>query len=232
MRTCVALLAALLLVACAPDATTETITTTTTSTPTTTSTTVAATTTSTTLYIPVGVDATSPCLLRAGFGDPEDSLYILPFPPGKEVRISQGYCFSKGGHKNQLAYDFDLRVGDEVIAARAGVVRDIREDSPDNGVGNGEHNYVFIQHKDRSVAFYAHLQQDAVLVEPGDSVEQGQVIAYSGNSGLTGHPHLHFGVYRNWPPGEGSDIPVNFSNAVGPIDPRGGLIVWRSYEAR
>jgi murein DD-endopeptidase MepM/ murein hydrolase activator NlpD len=190
-----------------------------------------AATTTTALPAPNGVDPDSPCLPRAAFGDPANSAYLLPFHVGEEYYMSQAYCFSEGGHSNQLAYDFDLPVGAEVLAARAGVVKGIKEDSPDTGLGYGQHNYVFIQHDDGTVGFYAHLEHDGVLVEPGDEVAAGDLIAYSGNSGLTGHPHLHFGVYQTWPPQEGRDVPVNFRNAQGQLDSRNGLVSWRWYEA-
>ncbi len=118
-----------------------------------------------------------------------------------------------------------------MLAAHGGVVMDIREDSPDDGQGEGRHNRVFIQHDDGTVAFYAHLQQHGVEVEPGDAVAIGQFIAWNGNSGLTGGPHLHFGVYQSWPPTEGFDVPVNFRNADGPLDERGGLIMGGTHTA-
>jgi murein DD-endopeptidase MepM/ murein hydrolase activator NlpD len=183
------------------------------------------------LPAPNGVDPDSPCLLRADFGDPAESDYLLPYHSGEEYYLSQSYCFSEGGHRNQLAYDFDLPVGTEVLAARAGVVRDIKENSPDTGLGYGQHNYVFIEHADGTVAFYAHLMLDGAEVAVGDEVDAGDLIAYAGNSGLTGHPHLHFGVYQGWPPTEGSDLPVNFRNASGQHDARRGLAGWRLFEA-
>lgn len=172
---------------------------------------------------PVGVDPESACMQRAVFGDPADSLYVLPFAAGERYRVSQAYCREIGGHRLQLAYDFDMPVGAEVLAARAGIVVDQRDDSPDDGVGVGEHNYLMIRHDDGTVAFYAHLMQDGLVATLGDHVEQGQVIAYSGNSGATSGPHLHFGVYRSWPPSEGYDVPVVFRNASGPFDLLGGL---------
>jgi murein DD-endopeptidase MepM/ murein hydrolase activator NlpD len=41
---------------------------------------------------------------------------------------------------------------------------------------------------------YGHLSR--VLVRNGQRVQRGQVVAYSGNSGLSTGPHLHFEVYR------------------------------------
>ena len=53
----------------------------------------------------------------------------------------------------------------------------------------------------------------------------------SGNSSQSDEPHLHFGVYEDYPPAEGVDIPVNFRNADGPLDSLGGLIRWEFYTA-
>lgn len=179
-----------------------------------------------------GEEPESPCLQRAVFGDPAESNYLLPYPAGEAYYVTQSYCTAGGSHHNQLAYDFNMPVGTEVLAARAGTVKEIRESSPDNGVGDGDHNYVFIQHDDGTVAFYAHLMQDGVLVEAGDEIKAGDLIAYSGNSGQTGgKPHLHFGVYLDWFPQEGRDAPVNFRNASGESDERGGLAVGRRYTA-
>ena len=183
-------------------------------------------------YVPPEVDADNPCLDRAVFGDPADSEYVLPFAIGEEYLITQSYCFQQGGHREQLAYDFNMPVGDDVLAARAGVVVEVKQDSPDDGRGHGRHNYVYIRHEDGTIAFYAHLRQDHVYVEWGQSVEAGEPIADSGNSGMTGgRPHLHFGVYEYWPPTEGRGVPVNFRNAEGPLDPRRGLMFNRVYEA-
>lgn len=166
------------------------------------------------------------CMERAVFGEPSQSPYILPYPAGSSYRLMQGYCYSKGGHRNQLAYDFETPVGIQVIAARSGLVMKVRSDLPDDGKQpqSGQHNHIMIKHDDGTVAFYAHLRQDSIIVKVGDYVSQGQPIAQSGNSGNTqGLPHLHFGVYESWPAKEGFDIAVNFRNAEGTLDQRKGL---------
>jgi len=175
----------------------------------------------------------SACMARASFGDPAESPYVLPYPVGKSYRVSQSYCFPEGGHRNQLAYDFRMPIGDDVTAARAGVVRDLRDETPDRGAleDNGLHNYVLIEHADGTTAFYAHLKQYGIVVQVGEYVEIGQWIADSGNSGLTVHPHLHFGVYASYPVVDGRDVPVNFRNTEGRLDARGGLIEWVFYRA-
>ncbi|OQX30012.1 MAG: hypothetical protein B0D92_00705 [Spirochaeta sp. LUC14_002_19_P3] len=55
--------------------------------------------------------------------------------------------------------------------------------------------YVIIYHDDLYQTMYAHLQE--VLVEEGQQVQTGEIIALSGNSGISTGPHLHFEVRRN-----------------------------------
>jgi murein DD-endopeptidase MepM/ murein hydrolase activator NlpD len=175
-----------------------------------------------------------PCFERAVFGDPADSPYVLPYPVGASYRLAQSYCYPYGGHRNQLAYDFDMPIGSDVVAARAGVVRRVRQDLPDTGDSPepGQHNNILIEHDDGTVAFYGHLKQHGIVVQVGQRVTQGQRLAASGNSGNTlGEPHLHFGVYQSWPATEGFDVAVNFRNAEGPLDERRGLVAGAVYEA-
>ena len=175
-----------------------------------------------------------PCLQRAVFGNPAESAYVLPYPVGASYRLAQSYCYPCGGHRDQLAYDFEMPIGETVTAARGGIVRQVRNDVPDAGSEEdpGRHNHIMIQHDDGTVALYAHLKQGGIAVREEDRVEIGQRIALSGNSGNTlGEPHLHFGVYQFWPATERFDVPVNFRNAEGPLDGRGGLLPGGHYKA-
>jgi len=170
------------------------------------------------------------CLDRAVFGLPERSPYVLPYPVGAAYRVLQSYCYDPGTHGNQLAYDFLMTEGTPVTAARAGMVAGLVDQWPDTDWDSSHFNYVFIRHDDGSVAFYAHLQVGTLLVRLGDTVGAGQRI---GNSGHCGTPiaDLHFGVYRAWPPTDGYDLAVNFRNAEGPLDVRGGLRAGTTYTA-
>jgi murein DD-endopeptidase MepM/ murein hydrolase activator NlpD len=172
------------------------------------------------------------CLGRADFGSPGQSPYRLPFQVDKTYRLGQTYCVVGDTHEDQLAYDLMLPIGAPVLAARAGTVRETRDDVADDVSDDdtGVHNHVYIEHDDGSAAFYAHLRQASVLVSVDQSVEAGEQIASSGGSG-TDVPLLHFGVYRSYPPTEGDDLPVNFRNADGPLDPVGGLIQGVFYRA-
>ena len=160
--------------------------------------------------------------------------YVLPFPVGKRYVLSQTCCNPAGGHSNQLAYDFAVYLGDTVCSMRSGIVKEIREDQPDNGgdITARNHNYIMIQHDDSTVAFYAHLMQNSLFVELGDRVKQGQKIARSGNSGNTlNFPHLHVGLYESYPPVETYDLPISFKNIEGPVDDLGRLIADEWYTA-
>jgi murein DD-endopeptidase MepM/ murein hydrolase activator NlpD len=173
----------------------------------------------------------SGCLGRDQFGSPVSSQYVLPWPVGKSYTLNNSYCVPTGGHRQQQAYDFLIPIGDTIVASRGGVVRQVKEDSPDNGQGT-DHNHVMVAHSDGTVGFYAHLMQGGVLVGVGENVQQGQAIALAGHSGTPDVVHLHFGVYDSYPPVEGEDRAVNFRNMDGPTDCRGGLVNGATYTAQ
>ena len=157
----------------------------------------------------------------------DNHLYSLPYAAGKSYRVLQGYGsrFSHTGLE-EFAIDLDMPIGTPVHAARDGVVARVTE-SNSKGCwedGCGEYaNYVIILHRDGTTGEYFHLQQDGVLVEVGDGVSQGQKIGYSGNTGHTTMPHLHFAVYRATTEGNTQSIPIRFLSSAGIVDsPRRG----------
>lgn len=46
---------------------------------------------------------------------------------------------------------------------------------------------------------YAHLEKDGIQVKAGQEVSTGDFIAYSGNTGISTGPHLHFGLKPTYP---------------------------------
>ncbi len=58
--------------------------------------------------------------------------------------------------------------------------------------GAGWGNHIVISHKTTIYTRYGHLLKNSILVNVGDSVKAGQVIAIMGNSGRSETRHLHF----------------------------------------
>ncbi len=168
-------------------------------------------------------------------GDPALSEYILPFEVGKQFLCNQSYCppDPAWGHHNWFALDFQMPIGTNIIASRAGQVLHVEERWTDGNLGLA--NYVYVQHADGTVAEYYHLTQNGVLVNVGDNVQKGQVIALSGNTGPSNGPHLHFVLYRSSYAYSQYQrqytLPVNFKNADGLLNAQHGLIYLQNYKA-
>lgn len=79
-----------------------------------------------------------------------------------------------------------FRSGDPIIAAADGEVATVTYDF---GYGNN----IIIKHKHGFYTRYAHLQ--SFRAYKGQKVQQGQVIGYIGNTGLSTGPHVHFEVH-------------------------------------
>ena len=156
-------------------------------------------------------------------GQPDGTVYLLPFEAKARHKLFQGYhgSFShQAGSPNEYAHDWDLAVGSVVQAARDGVVVGVRQDSNASGVGDrfrNSANYVMIRHDDGTYAEYLHLKQNGVLVHLGDQVQAGQPIALSGNTGYTSGPHLHFAVFRAIDGNTRETLPVKFKTKDGSI---------------
>jgi hypothetical protein len=88
--------------------------------------------------------------------------------------------------------DYCFPVGTDIVAAAPGTVMETGDD--ETGAGN----YVVVHHQfgdQGTQTLYAHLSE--VIVKTGASVSRNQPIAKSGNSGVSGEPHLHF-RYATW----------------------------------
>lgn len=152
-----------------------------------------------------------------GCGEPEvviPAKYVLPFPVAERFELTQGNC-RPPSHRGRFRYSFDFRmpVGSPVTAAREGVVWAVREDRPEGTNRTGDENYVILRHEDGEFSRYVHLARDGVLVEVGQTVARGDVIAWSGASGRSRFPHLHFDVVTGCDEGSCVTVPAAFSNS-------------------
>ncbi len=137
----------------------------------------------------------------------ENFPYRIPFERGKSVPVAQGF-FGKSTHKGDRAYAIDFLVpeGTEVHAARDGVVVEVVQHFNEGGTDPSfgpKANFIKVQHSDRTVGAYLHLRENGVLVHLGQKIQEGDLIGYSGNTGLSYAPHLHFEVMR---PKNGIDV--------------------------
>lgn len=126
-------------------------------------------------------------------------IYSLPFEQGKKQLVFQGYN-GKLSHKDQFALDFNLKAGSKVLAARGGIVVEVVNVHDKNCADSScakYNNRILIMHEDGTFGEYSHLQHLGTLVEKGDIVEQNQEIGFSGNTGYSSGPHLHFAVFIN-----------------------------------
>ena len=127
----------------------------------------------------------------------KDYAYHLPFEKGSSFTLYQGYN-GKFSHQNENSLDFTMPIGTPITAVRDGIVIRLVENNTQNcpreecGKFN---NYLIIYHSDGTFAEYTHLKKNGVLVNAGDKVTQGQVIASSGNTGYSSGPHLHLMVF-------------------------------------
>jgi murein DD-endopeptidase MepM/ murein hydrolase activator NlpD len=130
------------------------------------------------------------------------AVYRLPYENGRSFFISQaadGPISTHDGDDSRYAVDFTMPENTPVVAARDGVV--IASESSQRLGGRNPAlmsmaNFVSIVHADQTVATYAHLAPGGVRVRPGEPVLAGTIIGYSGATGYTSGPHLHFVVQK------------------------------------
>jgi murein DD-endopeptidase MepM/ murein hydrolase activator NlpD len=128
--------------------------------------------------------------------------YLPPIAANSSFQISQAFggSFSHTDEQNKYAVDIVMPIGTPVHAARSGIVLEAEDDFYKGGTNkaySSEANNIRILHDDGSMAIYAHLELEKAQVYPGLAVSAGQLIGYSGNTGFTTGPHLHFAVQIN-----------------------------------
>ena len=168
----------------------------------------------------------------------DNGLYHLPWHCGGRYTTTQGnngdICGGgTGDHTGVQAYawDWGLPRHTPVAASRAGTVTVAANvTGPGQGCYDGctqpfgtsafwaccnscinTSNHVNIQHADGHVSTYWHL--DVATVHVGQVVNAGDIIGYSGTSGCSSGPHIHFQVMGNCPTGYCQSVPVSLAGA-------------------
>jgi murein DD-endopeptidase MepM/ murein hydrolase activator NlpD len=133
----------------------------------------------------VSVSATARAPARLVLAVPDFDQALLPF-----VWPAEGPVISTFGHRKSGWHggiDIKAPPGTLVAAAAPGIVV----------VSGVEARYglvVKIEHREGFVTVYAH--NDVNLVEPGDRVDSGEIIALVGRTGRATTDHLHFEIRR------------------------------------
>lgn len=120
--------------------------------------------------------------------------------PVKTGSITATMYYSSG--KYHGAVDFGVSVGTPVYAAADGIVV-----TSTWGGSDSYGYYIKIKHYNGLYTLYAHAS--SLVVSVGQEVKQGQLIMYSGNTGNSTGPHLHFEVRVS---------PGGYSNRVNPLN--------------
>jgi len=152
--------------------------------------------------------------------------YRVPFAISNNYRVTQAfpYVATHATRDSYFAVDLGLPIGTDIFAARGGIGFDVASKNCQGGLDLVKDaplaNIVKILHDDGTYALYAHLNWNSIRVKPGDSVQRGEYIADSGNTGFSSGPHLHFAVLKNagmWL----ESVPIEFmganSEAVVPV---------------
>ncbi|MBU2010127.1 peptidoglycan DD-metalloendopeptidase family protein [Patescibacteria group bacterium] len=171
-----------------------------------------------------------PALGSGALGWPlkDASLDLCSSVNGKKVAncVTQYFgntAFARSGAYNGSGHngiDFRAAVGEPVYASASGTIK---------GVGNtdlytGCYSYgkwILVEHDNGLSTLYAHLS--LIKVKTGQYAQKGDIIGYSGNTGYSTGPHLHYGVYAS----EGVQIVrlgdvksiTNCANAYIPVAP-------------
>lgn len=148
----------------------------------------------------------------------------LPFPTGKTYSVLQGNnaSFSHNTKESRYALDFKMNIGQEISAVYDGVVVAAIDQYTLGGKDKRLEqygNYITIYHETLGTySTYFHLKHNGSIVKPGQKIKQNQIIGYSGHTGYSTEPHLHFVYYKPDKDIGLASIPFVFKNGTRSTD--------------
>ena len=135
----------------------------------------------------------------------------LRIPQGQPIEgwITRGFSLKEhafGGEHTGI--DFAAKEGTEVKVTADGKVSFV-------GWDDVYGNLVVVDHQNGYVTYYGH--NSRILMNSGDFVKRGEVIALSGNSGRSSAPHLHYEIRKVANPAAGGDgVPIDPKDFLNP----------------
>jgi murein DD-endopeptidase MepM/ murein hydrolase activator NlpD len=118
-------------------------------------------------------------------------------PVKKYYTIRRKAPAHKGNLKN--AVDFLCDEGTPIYAASSGKAVFVKQDSNIGGPNKKywfDGNRIVLKHKNDKYTAYEHLKFRGSKIKVGQNIRKGQLIGYSGNTGFTSKPHLHFELFK------------------------------------
>jgi murein DD-endopeptidase MepM/ murein hydrolase activator NlpD len=134
--------------------------------------------------------STIPTAGTAVFAWPLANIIITQYFGGTEFAARNAGVY--GGRAYHPGVDFGVPRGSAIMAPLSGTVRATGNTDLVPGCYSWG-KWTLIDHANGLSTLYAH--QDVQSVVPGQSVSTGEVIGYSGSTGYSTGPHLHFTVY-------------------------------------
>ena len=123
------------------------------------------------------------------FNWPLDKIYITQYFGNTQFASKNTQAYAGLGHNG---IDLRASVGTRVLAPLSGTVRGTGDtDLTCRRASYGR--WVLVDHNNGLTTLYAHLS--LIKVKEGDRVNTGDIIAYSGNTGYSTGPHLHFSTF-------------------------------------
>ena len=135
------------------------------------------------LFVPCGEVSSIQRALFLGTG------FMFPLYSGKQTSGfgTRSDPFGKKQSEFHKGIDIACPMGSKVLASRSGTV-------VFTGTNGGYGKLIVIEHEHGYRSLYGHLSRYKAKV--GQKVNRGDIIGYSGNTGHTTGPHLHFEVKR------------------------------------
>lgn len=122
---------------------------------------------------------------------PLESIYVTQQFGGSDFAKTNPGIYGRPYHPGT---DFGASIGTKVKSVSGGTVRDFgNTDAYPGCYAWGK--WILIDHDNGLSSLYAHLS--SIIVSRGQKVNSGEVIALSGNTGITTGPHLHLTLYAS-----------------------------------